>query len=340
MGMERELTLELVRVTEAAALAAARWLGRGDADGADGAAVDAMRAVFETVDIRGTVVVGEGEMDQAPRLFTGERVGSGRGPEVDVAVDPLDGTSLVAKGLPGAISVLAVAPRGCLLRAPDMYMEKLAVGPGAAGHVDLERPIEDNLQAVARALGKRVQEVTVILLDRPRHAQLAARIRRAGARIRMVADADVAAAIATALEGTGIDLMVGIGGAPEGVLAAAALYCLGGELQGRLYPEDEADHQRLRAAGIDPTRVLRTGDLVRGEDVIFAATGVSDGEMLRGVRFTGHGARTHSVAMRYRTGTVRWIEAWHRPDRKPPFAPSPGALAPGRPAPAAGRSSP
>ncbi|QBS37443.1 class II fructose-bisphosphatase [Thermaerobacter sp. FW80] len=319
--MERELTLELVRVTEAAALAAARWMGRGDKDAADGAAVDAMRAVFDTVDIRGTVVIGEGEMDEAPRLYIGERVGSGQGPAVDVAVDPVEGTNLVAKGLPGAIAVLAVAPRGCLLHAPDMYMEKIAVGPAAAGAIDIQRPIEENLEAVARALGKRVEDVTVIVLDRPRHADLVARIRRAGARIRMIADGDVSAAIATALEGTGIDLMVGIGGAPEGVLAAAALYCLGGELQGRLWPEDEEDRERMRAMGIDEARVLRIEDLVRGEDVIFAATGITSGEMLRGVQFTSRGVYTHSVAMRYRTGTVRFVEAWHRLERKPVIGP-------------------
>ncbi|MFS8639683.1 MAG: class II fructose-bisphosphatase [Symbiobacteriaceae bacterium] len=323
--MERELTLEFVRVTEAAALAAARWMGRGDKNAADGAAVDAMRAVFDTVDIRGTVVIGEGEMDEAPMLYIGEQVGSGKGPEVDVAVDPLEGTNLVAKGLPGAIAVLAVAPRGCLLHAPDMYMEKIAVGPQAAGHIDIERPIEENLQAVARALGKRVEEVTVIILDRPRHADLIARIRRAGARIRLISDGDVSAAIATALEDTGIDLMVGIGGAPEGVLAAAALYCLGGELQGRLWPEDDEDRKRMRAMGIEEARVLRIEDMVRGEDVIFAATGITSGEMLKGVRFTGSGAWTHSVAMRYRTGTVRFVEALHRLDRKPVIGPYVGA---------------
>ncbi|ADU50585.1 fructose-1,6-bisphosphatase, class II [Thermaerobacter marianensis DSM 12885] len=327
--MERELTLELVRVTEAAALAAARWMGRGDKNAADGAAVDAMRAVFDTVDIRGTVVIGEGEMDEAPMLYIGEQVGSGQGPEVDVAVDPLEGTNLVAKGLPGAIAVLAVAPRGCLLHAPDMYMEKIAVGPAAAGTIDIERPIEENLQAVARALNKRVQDVTVILLDRPRHADLVARIRRAGARIRMISDGDVSAAIATALEGTGIDLMVGIGGAPEGVLAAAALYCLGGELQGRLWPEDDEDRERMRAMGIDEARVLRIEDLVRGEDVIFAATGITSGEMLKGVQFTSRGAFTHSVAMRYRTGTVRFVEAWHRLERKPVIGPLVGGTGPG-----------
>ncbi|MFO7246553.1 MAG: class II fructose-bisphosphatase [Thermaerobacter sp.] len=317
--MERELALEFVRITEAAAIAAARWMGRGDKEAADQAAVDAMRALFDTVDIRGTVVIGEGEMDEAPMLYIGEQVGTGRGPEVDVAVDPLEGTNLVAKGLPNAIAVLAVAPRGCLLHAPDIYMDKIAVGPAAAGQVDLDAPVAENLKAVARALGKRVEDVTVIILDRPRHADIIRQVREAGARIRLISDGDVSAAIATALPDTGIDLMLGIGGAPEGVLAAAALRCLGGELQGRLHPTDDAERERAEAMVGDVRRKLMLDDLVCGDDVMFAATGITAGDMLRGVRFTGDGAYTHSLVMRARTGTVRFIEALHRLERKPYF---------------------
>ncbi|HEX6989674.1 MAG TPA: class II fructose-bisphosphatase [Bacillota bacterium] len=317
--MERELTLELVRITEVAAIAAARWMGRGDKEAADQAAVDAMRALFDTVDIRGTVVIGEGELDEAPMLYIGERVGTGRGPEVDVAVDPLEGTNLVARGLPNALAVLAIAPRGCLLHAPDMYMNKIAVGPAAAGQVDLDAPVRDNLAAVASALGKRVEDVTVIVLDRPRHSELIREVREAGARIRLISDGDVSAAIATALPDTGIDLMLGIGGAPEGVLAAAALCCLGGELQGRLHPTSDAERERAQSMVGDVQRKLRLEDLVSGDDVMFAATGITPGDMLRGVRFTADGAYTHTLVMRAWTGTVRFIEALHRLERKPYF---------------------
>ena len=318
MALERELTLELVRVTEAAALAAARWMGRGDKNTADGAAVAAMRAMLQTVDITGTVVIGEGEMDEAPMLYIGEEVGGG-GVAVDVAVDPIEGTNLVAKGLPDAIAVLAVAPRGGLLHAPDIYMDKIAVGPGAAGAVDLDAPPGDNVRSVARALGKEPEEVTVILLDRPRHADIVAAVRSSGARIKLISDGDVWAAMATALPEAGIDLMLGKGGAPEGVLAAAALRCLGGELQGRLAPADAAEAQRAaEMLGTDPRRILRPDDLVRGEDVIFAATGITSGDLLRGVTFSAGGlASTHSIAMRYHTGTVRHVHAQHRLDRKP-----------------------
>ncbi|HEX6988989.1 MAG TPA: class II fructose-bisphosphatase [Bacillota bacterium] len=317
--MERELTLELVRITEVAAIAAARWMGRGDKEAADQAAVDAMRALFDTVDIRGTVVIGEGELDEAPMLYIGEQVGTGRGPEVDVAVDPLEGTNLVARGLPNALAVLAIAPRGCLLHAPDMYMNKIAVGPAAAGHVDLDAPVRDNLAAVAAALGKRVEDVTVIVLDRPRHAEMIREVREAGARIRLISDGDVSAAIATALPDTGIDLMLGIGGAPEGVLAAAALRCLGGELQGRLHPTSDAERERAESMVGDVNRKLELADLVSGDDVMFAATGITPGDMLRGVRFTADGAYTHTLVMRAWTGTVRFIEALHRLERKPYF---------------------
>lgn len=317
--MERELTLELVRITEAAAIAAARWMGRGDKEAADQAAVDAMRALFDTVDIRGTVVIGEGELDEAPMLYIGEPVGTGSGPEVDVAVDPLEGTNLVARGLPNALAVLAVAPRGCLLHAPDIYMNKIAVGPAAAGKVDLDAPVAENLAAVADALGKRVEDVTVIILDRPRHADIIRQVREAGARIRLISDGDVSAAIATALPDTGIDLMLGIGGAPEGVLAAAALRCLGGELQGRLHPTNDAERERAQSMVPEVDRKLGLDDLVSGDDVMFAATGITAGDMLRGVRFTGDGAYTHSLVMRAWSGTVRFIEALHRLERKPYF---------------------
>jgi fructose-1,6-bisphosphatase II len=316
--MDRELALEFARVTEAAALAAAKWMGTGRKNEADHAATTAMRAVFDTIDIDGVVVIGEGEMDEAPMLYIGERLGAG-GEACDVAVDPLEGTNIVAKGLWNAMAVVAVAPRGTLLHAPDMYMDKLAVGPKAAGQIDIEAPLEDNLRAVAQANGKSIADLVVTLLDRPRHAELVDRIRRAGARIKMITDGDVAAALNTAFAETGVDLLIGIGGAPEGVLAAAALRCLGGELQGRLVPEDEAQAQRCRAMGLsDPTQVLRMDDLIRGDDAIFAASGVTDGELLRGVRFPGGDlALTHTVVMRAKSGTVRFVESRHRLTKKP-----------------------
>lgn len=319
--MERELALEFVRVTEAAAIAAARWMGRGDKEAADGAAVDAMRAVFDSVQIDGIVVIGEGEIDEAPMLYIGERVGSGKPPLVDIAVDPLEGTNLVAKGLPGSIATLAVAERGCLLHAPDMYMEKIAVGPQAAGCIDIDAPVYDNLSRVAKAKDCAIRDLTVTLLDRPRHAQIIDEVRKAGARVKLITDGDVAAAIATAIEDTGVDIMMGTGGAPEGVLAAAALRCLGGEMQGRLVPQNEAEAERVKAMGLaDVRRVLTMDDIVRGDDVIFAATGITEGDWLRGVRFSGNGVRTHSVVTRAKTGTVRFIEAVHQLNRKPVLA--------------------
>jgi fructose-1,6-bisphosphatase II len=315
--MDRELTLELVRVTEAGALAAAPLVGRGDGEAVDAAAVEAMRAVLHTIDFEGVVTIGEGEMDEAPMLYIGERVGTGRGEQVDVAVDPVEGTTLVAKGLPGAIATVAVAPRGSLLHAPDMYMDKIAVGPQAAGHVSLDATPEENVLAVARALGKRPEEVTVVMLDRPRHAHLVEAVRRAGARIRLISAGDVGPAIATAFEGSGLDMLLGSGGAPEGVLAAAALHSLGGDLQGRLMPADA--EEEARAAGMlggDPRRLLRLSDLVGTGDVIFAATGITSGDLLRGVRFTGRAAHTHSLATRASTGTLRFVEAIHLVDRK------------------------
>lgn len=315
--MERELALEFVRVTEAAALASARWLGRGDKIAADGAAVTAMRKLFDSLQIDGTVVIGEGEMDEAPMLFIGEKVGLQSGPQVDIAVDPLEGTNLVAKGLPGAIAVLAAGPQGSLLHAPDMYMEKIAVGPQAAGMIDINWPVRRNLEAVARSLNKSLNDITLIVLDRDRHAKIIREARETGVRIRLITDGDVSAAVATAMEGSGIDIMLGTGGAPEGVLAAAALKCMGGELQGRLVPQDDAEKERLIGMGQELGKVLYLADMVKGEDIFFAATGISDGDMLRGVRYgSDNTATTHSMVMRGRTGTIRHIEALHRLDKK------------------------
>lgn len=325
-GMERELALEFVRVTEAAALASGRWMGRGDKISADDAAVKAMRMVFDTVQIDGTVVIGEGEMDEAPMLYIGEKLGTGSSPVVDVAVDPLEGTNVVAKGLTGAISVLAVAEQGCLLHAPDMYMDKIAVGPRARGCVHLDAPPEENIKNVARALNKNIEDVTVVILDRPRHEKLIKAVRKAGARIKLISDGDVSPAVAVAFDDSGVDMLMGIGGAPEGVLAAAALRCAGGEMQGRLWPEDEEDVARAKKLGIaDINRLLSMDDLVKGEDVIFAATGITDGDLLRGVRYLGTKAKTHSVVMRGLTGTVRFVEAIHRFDKKPNYV-GPGRI--------------
>ncbi|MCL6576593.1 class II fructose-bisphosphatase [Kyrpidia sp.] len=317
--MERELAMELVRVTEVAALASARWMGTGKKMEADDAATTAMRRMFDTVNMNGIVVIGEGEMDEAPMLYIGEHLGTGSAPEVDVAVDPLEGTNIVAKGLWNAITVVAAAPRGTLLHAPDMYMEKIAAGPRAKGRIHLDATVKENLMEVAKANDKHISEVVAILLDRPRHESLIEEIRSAGARIKLITDGDVAAAINTAFEEVGVDIMFGTGGAPEGVLAAAALKCLGGEFQGRLVPQDDAERERCRTMGIsDPRKVLTLEDLVRGDDAIFAATGVTEGELLHGVRFLSKNtAKTHSLVMRARTGTVRFIEARHRLDRKP-----------------------
>ena len=315
--MERELALEFVRVTEAAAIASGRLMGRGQKEAADKAAVDAMRAMLDTVQIKGTVVIGEGEMDEAPMLYIGEQVGGAQTPEVDIAVDPLEGTSLVAKGLPNAISVLAVAPKGGLLHAPDMYMDKIAVGPEARGAIDIEAPIADNLARVARAKGLKVEDLTVVILDRERHAVLIRAVREAGARIKLISDGDVAPAVATAFGQSGVDVLLGIGGAPEGVLAAAALKCLGGEMQARLVPGSQQEAERAMGMGFkDVAAVLTLNDLVRSADVIFAATGITDGDLLRGVRYIGPKATTHSIVMRSKTGTVRLVEATHVLERK------------------------
>ncbi|KQL46620.1 class II fructose-bisphosphatase [Brevibacillus choshinensis] len=316
--MERSLTLELVRVTEAAALASASWMGLGKKDEADDAATTAMRKEFEKVPMDGIVVIGEGEMDEAPMLYIGERLGQGVAPAVDVAVDPLEGTNILAKGTWGAISVIAIADRGNLLHAPDMYMEKIAVGPKAVGKIDINAPIRDNLKAVAQAQGKDISDLVAIVLDRDRHQQVIHEIREAGARIRLISDGDVAAAINTAFMDTGVDIMFGSGGAPEGVLAAVALKCLGGEIQGKLLPQSQEEIERCIKMGLtNPHQVLFMNDLVKGDDAIFAATGVTDGELLKGVRFQGTRATTNSVVMRAKTGTVRFIEGNHRLERKP-----------------------
>ncbi|MFC4769426.1 class II fructose-bisphosphatase [Effusibacillus consociatus] len=319
--MERELALEIVRVTEAAALASARWMGTGKKNEADNAATTAMRAVFESVNMDGVVVIGEGEMDEAPMLYIGEKLGQGNGDglKVDVAVDPLEGTNIVAKGLWNAITVVAVSPRGTMLHAPDMYMEKIAVGPKAAGRIHIDAPVKENLKEVAKAANKNISDVVAILLDRDRHLPIIEEIRSAGARIKLISDGDVAAAINTAFEDTGVDIMFGTGGAPEGVLAAAALKCLGGELQGRLKPSNQAEIERCKEMGLaNPEQVLMMDDLIRGDDAIFAATGVTDGELLRGVRYLGNDrAMTHSLVMRAKTGTVRFVEARHQLNKKP-----------------------
>ncbi len=319
--MERSLTMELVRVTEAAALASARWMGRGKKEEADDAATTAMRAVFDTVPMEGVVVIGEGEMDEAPMLYIGEQLGithAPNSPKVDVAVDPLEGTNIVAKGTWNAMSVIAIADRGNLLHAPDMYMEKIAVGPESVGKIDINASVTENLHAVAKALGKDISDVVAIVMDRPRHEKIIEEIREAGARIKLITDGDVAAAINTAFPDTGVDILFGIGGAPEGVIAAVALKCLGGELQGRLKPSNQEEYDRCVKMGLaDPDQVLYMEDLVRGDDAIFAATGVTDGELLRGVRFMGKTAKTHSVVMRAKSGTVRFIEAEHRLSTKP-----------------------
>ncbi len=308
---DRNLALDLVRVTEAAALAASRWMGRGKKNDADGAAVEAMRRAFDTVAIDGTVVIGEGEMDEAPMLYIGERVGAG-GPPMDIAVDPLEGTTLTAKGGPNALTVVALAERGNFLHAPDIYMDKIAVGPGLpANVVDLDAPVAENLRNLARAKKREVSDLVVCTLDRDRHAEMIARCREAGARIMLLSDGDVAGLIATTMPETGVDLYIGSGGAPEGVLAAAAMRCTGGLMQGRLLYEDEAQVARAREMGIvDPQQKYELEEMAKG-DVMFAATGVTGGPMLHGVRRFGTGAVTHSLVMRSKSGTLRYIEAHH-----------------------------
>ncbi|WP_182875930.1 class II fructose-bisphosphatase [Microbispora sp. H10670] len=310
---DRNLALELVRVTEAAAMAAARWVGRGDKNGADGAAVNAMRQLINTVSMKGSVVIGEGEKDNAPMLYNGERVGDGTGPECDVAVDPIDGTRLCALGMNNAISVIALSERGSMYDPSAVfYMEKLVTGPQAAGQVNIDAPVADNIRAVARAKGAKPSDVTVVILDRPRHERIVKEIRETGARIRFITDGDVAGAIMAARTGTGVDLMLGIGGTPEGIVAACALKCMGGVIQGKLWPRDDDERRRALDAGLDPDQVLTTDDLVRSDDVFFAATGITDGELMHGVRFQGGAAVTHSLVMRGRSGTIRKIESEHQ----------------------------
>jgi fructose-1,6-bisphosphatase II len=318
--LKREFALEFIRVTEYAALGAAQWIGRGDKMAADDAATEGMRRVLESVNCQGTVVIGEGEMDEAPMLYIGEKVGNGNGPEVDIAVDPLEGTNLTSKGIAGAIAVLAVAPKGCLLHAPDMYMDKIVVGPPARGKINLDWSIKRNLENVAGAMDKAVNELTVVILDRERHEKIIKEVRDAGAMIRLISDGDVSPAVAAGIEGSGVDMLLGIGGAPEGILAAAAIKCLGGDMQGRLIPEDEEQNQRCHQMGIaDCEQLLTLDDMVKGSEIIFACTAVTDGAPLRGVRFGSDTARTHSLVMRGETGTIRFIEAIHSFARKPSY---------------------
>ncbi len=324
--MERLLALELIRVTEAAAIASARLMGRGDNDVADRVAVEAMRRTFDEIPIDARVVIGEGERDEAPMLYIGERVGDpsaaeGEAPEIDIAVDPLEGTNLVAGGQANAITVIAASERGGLLNAPDCYMEKLCVGPVVAGRVDIAAPPAENLRRIAAALGRGVSDITVVILDRPRHADLIAAVRAAGARIKLIGDGDLSAAISCAVSGTGVHAVMGIGGAPEGVLAAAALRCLGGEIQARLVFRSDAERERAEGMGHgDPARVYGTEDLASGRNVVFAATGVTKGDLLEGVRFFGGGARTHSLVMAYREQQVRFVDTVHMFDRSRPPA--------------------
>jgi fructose-1,6-bisphosphatase II len=313
---DRNLALELVRVTEAAALAASRWMGRGDKEGADGAAVDAMRIVLETVPMDGVVIIGEGEKDEAPMLYNGERIGDGSPPACDIAVDPIDGTTLTSLGRGNALAVIAVSEQGSMFDpGPCVYMEKIAVGPEACGVIDITKSPSDNIHAVAEAKGESVRNVTAVILDRDRHDELIAEVRSTGARIRLIPDGDVAGAISTAWSDSGADILFGIGGTPEGVIAAAALKCMGGELQGRLWPRNDEERSAALAAGYDLDRVLHTDDLVNSDNCFFAATGITDGELLKGVHYDRHGATTQSLVMRSKTGTVRLINCSHRLDK-------------------------
>ena len=310
---DRNLAMELVRVTEAAALASGRWVGRGDKIAADAAAVDAMRLMIDSVSMDGVVVIGEGEKDEAPMLFNGEQVGSGVGPETDVAVDPIDGTTLTSVGQPNALSVIALAPRGSMFfPGAALYMEKIATGPEAADAIDIDAPVAENIRQVAKAKGKRPEEVTVTILDRPRHTDMIAEIRAAGARVLLITDGDVAGAIVAAIPRTEVDLLMGIGGTPEGVVAAAALKCMGGAMQGKLYPRNDEERASLLADGFDLDRVLDADTLAAGDDLFFAATGITDGYLLEGVRYWPDGATTYSMVMRSRSGTIRYVKSDHR----------------------------
>ncbi len=316
MRFERNLGLDLVRATEAAALRSARWMGRGLKNHADQAAVDAMRFALEGVPMNGVVVIGEGEKDEAPMLYTGEHVGTGEGPEVDVAVDPVEGTTLLAEGMPGAISVVAVAERGALYTWEGIsYMDKIAVGAAAAGVIDINAPVEVNIQHVAQALGKDIDDVTVVVLDRPRHQELIKQIRATGARIKLILHGDVSAGVMTTIENPPADMLMGIGGAPEAVITACALKCVGGEIQCKIWPRNDAERALVAEQSLDINRVYQTNDLVRSETIFFAATGITHGEYLQGVEFFGGGARTHSVVMRAASGTTRHIVATHHWDK-------------------------
>ncbi|WP_262852082.1 class II fructose-bisphosphatase [Mumia quercus] len=318
---DRNLALDLVRVTEAAAMAAGRWVGRGDKNGADGVAVNAMRSLINTVGMNGVVVIGEGEKDNAPMLFNGEQVGDGTGPEADVAVDPIDGTTLTAKGMPGAVSVLAVAPRGAMFDPSAVfYMDKLAVGPEAADVIDIRLPIAENIRLVAKAKNLSVSSVTVCVLDRPRHSGLVDEIRETGARIKFISDGDVAGSIYAARPGTGVDILAGVGGTPEGIISACAMKALGGAIQGKLWPTDDAERQKAVDAGLDVDAVLSTDDLVKGDDCFFVATGITDGELMNGVRYGSGIAVTESLVMRSRSGTYRKIISEHRMEKLKAYA--------------------
>jgi fructose-1,6-bisphosphatase II len=321
IDMGREITLEFIRVTEAAALRASRWMGKGDKASADQAAVDAMRGMLDLVAIRGTIIIGEGEKDHAPMLYIGERVGGGglRDHMVDIAVDPIDGTTLTSKGLPNAISVIAVGDEGTITSFPTYYVTKIAVGPQAKGCLDINEPVQANLERVAKAYGTRVSELTAVVLDRPRHAELISEIRETGARIKLISDGDVAGAIAAAMEDSGVNILFGIGGSPEAVLAAAALKCLGGEIQVKIWPRDDEERNKVFEMGYSETdleRVFETEDIVSGDSIIFCATGITGGDFLPGVRYEGNVAITHSVAMRAQTRTVRYVTAHHHLDIK------------------------
>ena len=321
--MNRNLALNLARATEAAALSAGSFLGQGKKNEADGAAVDAMRRLFDTVDINGEVVIGEGEIDEAPMLYIGEKIGTKKpnADEVDIAVDPLDGTTSIANGMNNAISVLAAAPKGCLLNAPDVYMDKIACGPGAKGCIDLTDSVENNINRVAKALGKKVEDITVSVLKRERHDKLVEEIRATGARIKMVTDGDILTAIETCFESSGVDMVMGIGGAPEGVIAAAALKCLDGDFQGRLLPTDDHQMKRCKELHSDLNKIYKIDDLVKGNDVIFSATGVSFGELLEGVKYLkGNKATTETLVLRLPSGTVRFIKSIHDLNKKPEYA--------------------
>jgi fructose-1,6-bisphosphatase II len=310
---DRNLAMELVRATEVAALGAARWMGRGEKERADQAAVDGLRTMLGTIAMDGVVVIGEGEKDEAPMLYIGEQVGVGSAPQVDIAVDPIDGTTLLSKGMPNALAVVALAERGSMYYPPHIaYMEKIATGPEAADAIDIERPVAENIERVARASALRVSDVTVVILDRPRHVDLVADIRKTGARIKFISDGDVAGALMTALPGTGVNLLVGIGGAPEGVITACALKALGGNMQVRIWPRNEEEWQIVRDENLDTTAVLTMNELVRSDNTFFAATGITDGELLRGVQYTSRGVTTQSLVTRSKSGTVRFVNATHQ----------------------------